>query len=83
MTIQKFFPFSPAYSSWEDWNGNLIMFYGEEPIPASIEANWKDTAHSLVQLSTFSSYPVPSPDRFATWQEWASEFTQIVNGPTR
>jgi hypothetical protein len=32
---------------------------------------------------TFGTYPVPSPDTYTTWQEWAREFTTIINGPSR
>jgi hypothetical protein len=28
-------------------------------------------------------YPVPLPDTFDTWQDWAKEFTEIINGPSR
>lgn len=83
MSFEKFFPFSPSGSSWESWNGNLIMFYGEEPIPYNNELNWKQTAANVAQLPTFSVYPVPDPDKFPSWQDWALEFTQIINGPSR
>jgi len=83
MTIQKFFPFSPSGADWESWNGNLIMFYGEEPIPYNKEDNWKHTASNVAQLSTFNAYPVPNPETYDNWQDWALEFTQIINGPSR
>ena len=83
MAVQNFFPFSPSGSTWESWNGNLIMFFGEEPIPYNNEINWKQTAANVSELPTFSVYPVPDPDRFASWQDWALEFTQIINGPSR
>jgi hypothetical protein len=82
MTPERFFPFLPNHSTWEDWNGNLIMWYGQEPIPANSELNWKETARSVSQLITFQPYPVPNPEDFGTWQEWALEFTQIINGPS-
>jgi hypothetical protein len=83
MAFEQFFPFSPAYSTWEEWNGNLIIWYGQETIPQNSEVNWKDTANNVAQLPTFQAYPVPSPETFANWQDWANEFTQIVNGPSR
>lgn len=81
MAFEQFFPFG-SNMSWEDWNGNLIMFYGEEPIPYHNELDWKTTAKSVVQLTTFESYPVPDPELFANWQDWADEFTFIINGPS-
>jgi hypothetical protein len=80
MAEQGFFPFNPMHSTWEDWNGNLIMFYSEQPIPYNVEDNWKETAKNLVQLPTFLLCPVPDPDLYEDWQDWADEFTLIVNG---
>ena len=83
MSLQQFFPFSPTNMSWEDWNGNLIMYYGEEPIPYSPEIDWKVTASNVAQLPTFASYPVPIPETYENWQDWALEFTLIINGPSQ
>lgn len=81
MAFEQFFPFG-SNMSWEDWNGNLIMFYGEEPIPYHSELEWKTTAKSVTQLTTFENYPVPDPELFQNWQDWANEFTLIINGPS-
>ena len=83
MAFQQFFPFTPNGMSWEDWNGNLIMFYGEEPIPYNLEINWKETAKNVGQLATFEVYPVPNPEAYENWQDWALEFTEIINGPSQ
>jgi hypothetical protein len=83
MAVTNFFPFSPEYMTWEDWNGNLVMFYGEESIPYWPEENWKQTAKDVCQLPTFLSYPVSDPETFENWQDWASDFTFIINGPTK
>lgn len=83
MAIQTFFPFIPAGSDWQTWNGNLVMFYSEELIPYVIdELEWKFVAKNVSQLPTFISYPVPDPDLYENWQDWASEFTLIINGPS-
>ena len=82
MAVQDFFPFVPQYSTWEDWNGNLIMFYAEEIISYTEEKDWKMTAKNLVQLPTFLTSPVPDPDLYENWQDWADQFTLIVNGKT-
>lgn len=83
MAFQQFFPFTPNGMSWEDWNGNLIMFYGQEPIPYNTELDWKETARNVGQLTTFEVYPVPSPEAYENWQDWALEFTEIINGPSQ
>ena len=83
MALELFFPFTPDYMSWEDWNGNLVMFYGEEPIPVLPEADWKAVADNVAQLPTFLNYPVPDPALYTNWQDWAYEFTEIINGPTQ
>jgi hypothetical protein len=82
MAFEQFFPCG-TNMPWEDWNGNLIMFYGEEPIPYNTEDDWKITAQSVAQLTTFQVFPVPDPTLFENWQDWAEEFTMIINGPSR
>jgi len=83
MAFQPFFPFTPNGMSWEDWNGNLIMFYGQEPVAYHLEENWRETARGVSQLTTFEVYPVPDPDVYQNWQDWANEFTLIINGPSK
>ena len=48
----------------------------------STEDNWKLVAKNISQLTTFESYPVPDPEAFDTWQEWASSLSFILNGPS-
>lgn len=83
MAVQEFFPFISAGSDWENWNGNLVMFYSQELIPYLPETDWKVVAKNVSQLPTFSVYPVPDPELYQNWQNWADEFTLIINGPSR
>ena len=78
--FQTFFPCLPDYMSWEDWNGNLAIYYGQRNIEFAPEENWQAGAMNIVQSVVFSRYPVPVPDTYETWQDWANEFTEIVNG---
>ena len=80
MTVLSFFPFSSQYITWEEWNGNLIHYFSEEPIPHNVEQDWKLTAEAVVQLPNFSPYALPDPELFPTWQEWADGFSQTLNG---
>jgi hypothetical protein len=68
--------------TWEDWNGNFLHYFGEEPVMYGTEEDWKLVAKNISQLTTFESYPVPDPDAFTTWQEWASALSFILNGPS-
>lgn len=83
MAEQIFFPFIPNDMDWNNWNGNLAMYFGAEPIPYAPEDEWKITAKNISQLPRFEVYPVPDPDLFETWQEWAYQFTLIINGPSK
>ena len=78
--FQNVFPFLPQYTTWENFNGNLVMYYGQEPIPYNIEADWQITAKNIAQLPSFSSYLVPDPTLFSKWEDWANEFVLIING---
>lgn len=60
----------------------MVIFFEEEAIPVNDEPNWKKTAAGLSMLPTFLSYPIPDPELFDTWQEWADEFTTMLNGPS-
>jgi hypothetical protein len=80
---QQFFPFSPEYSTWDDWNGNLLHFYGEQPIPVLPEDQWQEVAKNVIEIPFFSAYAVPDPLSYETWHEWAEEFTLTVNGPSQ
>ena len=71
---------STAFADWSSWNGNLILYYGEEPIPYSDD--WQMVARNVVQLPTFLSYAPPNPEDYINWQDWADAFTISVNGPT-
>lgn len=82
-SITQYFPFSPEYSSWEDWNGNLILYFSSEPIGLFPEDNWQMGAAQIMSLPTFAAYPVSAPETFNSWQDWAHSFSQIVNGPSR
>jgi hypothetical protein len=77
---QTIFPFVPEQTDWQSFNGNLIMYYGQEPLPISNELNWHDTARNLVQFPAFASYGIPNPDLFENWQDWAQQFVLLVNG---
>jgi hypothetical protein len=68
--------------SWENWNGNFLHYFSEEPVMYSTEENWRQVAKNISQLTTFESYPVPDPEIFKTWQEWAAALSFILNGPT-
>jgi hypothetical protein len=81
--FQQFFPCTPNDMSWEDWNGNFIIYFGQEPIAYHPEDEWQIAAAQIASLPTFAVYPVPMPDRFEKWQEWAIEVTEIINGQSR
>jgi hypothetical protein len=80
--FQQFFPVLPDYMTWEDWNGNLLIYYGQRNIETASELNWREGAYNIVQSPVFGRYPVPDPKTFETWQDWAREFTTIINGPS-
>jgi hypothetical protein len=79
---QQFFPFSPDYSTWEDWNGNILHYFGEQPIPVLPEDRWQEVAKSIISTPFFGVYAIPDPLSYETWQEWAEQFTLVLNGPS-
>lgn len=81
-TITQSIPFIPADNTWESWNGNMLHYFGEEPLPYVSEANWPEFARNMAGLTTFSSYGIPDPSGFDRWQDWTSTVIALVNGPT-
>ena len=81
--FQQFFPCLPEYMSWEDWNGNLAIYYGQKNIMLTAEEQWQEGAMNIVNSEAFGVYPVPNPSTYDTWQDWAREFTEMINGPSR
>lgn len=77
---QRVFPFTPDNTDWQTFNGNLIMYYGQELIPITAEDNWQVTARNIIQTPAFSSYNIPAPDAFLSWVEWAKHFVMLING---
>jgi hypothetical protein len=75
-------PLNPNYMTFEEWNGNFILLYGQEPIGQGTEDNWQDIAAQITSLPSFSAYPIQRPQSYETWQEWATDLTQAINGPT-
>ena len=62
-------PQLPDGVSWEDWNGNMLHYFGEEPLP-------------YVTEDTFSAYGFPDPEEIEDWQQWVRSIITIVNGPS-
>ena len=80
---QNVFPFLPQHTDWQTFNGNLIMYYGNQPIPITSENDWHITAKNLIQTPFFTAYNIPDPDQFQTWQDWANQFVILINGQPR
>lgn len=83
LKTQANFPFLPDYMSWEEWNGNFVIYYGQEPVSISPEEDWQATAIEIMNLPTFSAYPISDPSVFENWQEWTRELALTINGPSR
>lgn len=81
--FQRFFPCVPDYMSWEDWVGNVIIYYGQHNLMVSPEIDWRSGAAFIAQSETFGNYPVPAPTAYDNWQDWARDFTETINGPSR
>jgi hypothetical protein len=72
--------FLPQYSTWEDWNGNLLHYFGEQQFPFLPEDQWREVAYAVNFNPAFDKYSIPNPEVFETWQEWADLLISSVNG---
>ena len=82
LPITQSIPFIAGGSTWEAWNGNMLHYFGEEPLPRVDEENWPEFARSMNSLTTFSVYSLPDPEGFDNWHDWVSIVISSVNGPT-
>lgn len=81
--LKDIIQFLPTDMEWDNWNGNLLHYFGEEPIPYVSEENWDQVADYLSGLATFTNYNIPNSSGYSEWQQWANAFIEAVNGSTR
>lgn len=72
--------FLPAYSSWEDWNGNLLHYFSEQQFPFLPELQWREVAKAVTVNPVFDKYAISNPEEFELWQDWANSLISAVNG---
>ena len=72
--------FLPMYGTWDDWNGNIIHYFGEQQFPIVSEANWVELAQAIALNPVFDKYSVPTPEIYADWRQWALALTESING---
>lgn len=72
--------FIPRFCTWDDWNGQLVHFFGEQAFPVLPETQWQEVAQAVSVNPVFDKYSVPDPRGFDKWQDWAFSLTESVNG---
>ena len=72
--------FLPAYSTWDEWNGQLVHYFGEQQFPILPETEWIEVAQAVTVNPVFDQYAIPDPRGFDNWQDWAFSLTLAVNG---
>ena len=72
--------FLPEHATWEEWNGNLVHYFGDQQFPVVPETMWKEVANAVCLNPVFSDFIPPTPDIFDHWQDWAKVLTVNVNG---
>ena len=45
--INQSIPFIATDSTWESWNGSMLHYFGQEPLPRVDEENWPDFAFQM------------------------------------
>ena len=72
--------FLPDYTSWADWNGNLVHYFAEQQFPIVQEDQWRDVATAIEANPTFGQYAIPNNGTFTDWKDWARALIVSVNG---
>ena len=56
--------FLPAYSTWDEWNGNLLHYFSEQQFPRLPEIQWQEVARAVTVNPVFDKYAVAAPETF-------------------
>jgi hypothetical protein len=72
--------FLPNYATWDEWNGQLVHYFGEQTFSVLPETQWKEVAQSVADNPVFDKYSIPDPEAFVNWQDWALSLILSVNG---
>lgn len=72
--------FLPDFSTWEEWNGQLVHYFGEQQFPLLPEEEWRQVAQAVTVNPIFDRHAIPDPGGFLNWQDWALSLTMTVNG---
>lgn len=83
MALQQDIPALPDDMTWEAWNGNMLHYFGEEPLPIVPEERWLEFASSMSGLPTFSVYGISDGQGVSSWQEWVRGIIGLINGATQ
>ena len=72
--------FLPEFNTWEEWNGQLVHYFGEQQFPILPEEFWRQVAQAVTVNPVFDKHAIPDPGGFLNWQDWALSMTMVVNG---
>lgn len=65
-------------SEWADYIVPLVEPYGSVG-KLMDSADWRAWATGIASLTEMQKQGVPSPNEFASWQDWAFQFSQIFD----
>jgi len=63
--------FLPNYATWDEWNGQLVHYFGEQTFSVLPEPQCKEGAQSVVDYPVFDKYFIPDLVAFVIWHDWA------------
>lgn len=69
-----------AHISFERWTGAVVQEYqtSASSVPHYHGGPWQDWAKKVALVPEFAVRPLPRPEQFTTWQEWANIFRLVL-----
>lgn len=70
--------YDPRGMTWAQYNALLVEQFAEQQLTPVPESQWRDFVDGMAALGNFVREGVPDSRGFRSWQEWAQQYTGIM-----
>jgi hypothetical protein len=64
--------------TWPQYNALLVEQFAKQQLVSVPESKWNEFVDGLVSLGNFAREGVPNSRGFRSWQDWAQQYTGIM-----
>jgi hypothetical protein len=71
--------YDPRYHTWNGWASLICEQYAAQSLGLPPEEKyWRVWADAVKGIDLFARNGIPSPDIYEHWQDWAAQFSSIM-----